>query len=245
MAFDDVEKQWQKRLREQEVKPREAAWEAIEARLAPEPLRRGRQARLWLASAAAGLALAMGFFWFLREPEAVPLGEPVVENPAAKAPLPTLQSEQGQPPREERPVNLDLPAMPSGTTLARVPPGVQGGRGPVADRELAGLEASPGAPDTAGLSGRMARQLDTLLTQVAFLEEVRGTVTDAEVDSLLRQARDALVRQSRRDTVSGIDAMTLLYRAEDELDQTFREQILEKLKSGMNRMRTAVANHNP
>ncbi|MCO5724747.1 hypothetical protein [Robiginitalea marina] len=245
MALDDVEKQWQKRLREREVKPRESAWDAIEARLGPEPLKRDRRPWLWPMAAAAGLALAMGYFWFLTAPEPLPGGEPVVENPTTAAPSPAPQPKVLPPLQQDRSDKENQPHKPAGPSLTRVLHGEQSRPGLAADRDLAGLEPSPGVPDTAGLSELIARQLDTVLTQVTFLEEGRGMATDAEVDSLLRQAREAIVRQSRRDTVSGIDAMTLLYRAEDELDQTFREQILEKLKSGMNRMRTAVANHNP
>jgi hypothetical protein len=41
-----------------------------------------------------------------------------------------------------------------------------------------------------------------------------------------------------------VDPFILLAQAEDELDQTFREKIMEKVKSGVTRLRTAVAQNN-
>jgi hypothetical protein len=241
MALDDVEKQWQKRLREREVKPREAAWDAIEARLGPEPLKRSRRPWLWPMAAAAGLALAMGYFWFLTTPEPLPGGEPVVENPTTAAPSPAPQPEVLQPLQQDRPDKENQPHKPAGPSLTRVSDGEQSRPGLAADRDLAGLEPSLGVPDTAGLSELIARQLDTVLTQVAFLEEGRGTVTDAEIDSLLGQAQVAIARQSQNDSVPGVNALALLGEAEQELDRSFREQILEKLRSGFQKVRTAVA----
>ncbi len=83
-----------------------------------------------------------------------------------------------------------------------------------------------------------------VVAQVNLLEQGDGELTDAEVDSLIRRAQreiltDKIFRQDKT-----VDAMALLTEVEDELDQTFRDQIFEKLKAGFIKVRTAVADRN-
>jgi hypothetical protein len=244
MAFDDVERTLQKRLREQEVKPREAAWEAIETRLGPEPLRRGRPAWLLPVAAAATLALMIGSLWFLSTPEAMPVGEPVVDTPARPALSPSASAPGVEIPQQDRPDGENQPREPVEATLIGVAPVEPEGDGLESNWAAAGEGPFLQAGDTAGLSDLIAQHLDSVFTQVTIMEEGRGAVTDTEIDSLLRQAQLAIARQSRQDTVPGVDAMALLSEAEQELDRSFREQILEKLRSGFRKVRTAVADRN-
>jgi len=41
-----------------------------------------------------------------------------------------------------------------------------------------------------------------------------------------------------------VDAMALLIEVEDEIDQSFRDRIFKKLKDGLFKARTAIANRN-
>ena len=71
--------------------------------------------------------------------------------------------------------------------------------------------------------------------------DMAGEIEDAEVDALLIRALEALEgRNPTRDTTA-VNPGTLLDEAESELDQTFREQILKKLKMGFGKVRTGVA----
>ncbi len=91
----------------------------------------------------------------------------------------------------------------------------------------------------------IATKVLEVLAQVEALENKSEVVTDAEVDSLLRQAQQELfanrVFNKHNNTV---DAMALLTEVEDELDQSFRDKIFENLKNGFIKVRTAVANRN-
>jgi hypothetical protein len=71
-----------------------------------------------------------------------------------------------------------------------------------------------------------------------------NTVTDAEVDSLLLQAQEAIVKENLFNSDNSVNAMALLTEVEDELDQSFRDQIFESLKTGFLKVRTAVADRN-
>ena len=87
-------------------------------------------------------------------------------------------------------------------------------------------------------------KLEELLARVNVLERDKNTLTDAEVDSLLRQARNEIFTDRLFREDNAVDASALLSQVEDELDQSFRDQILEKLKTGFNKVRTAVADRN-
>lgn len=83
-----------------------------------------------------------------------------------------------------------------------------------------------------------------VLAQVDLLEQNKESLTDAEVDSLLYEAQRQLLTEKIFDKNTSIDAMALLNQVEGELDQSFRDQIFEKLKSGFLKVRTAVADRN-
>lgn len=83
-----------------------------------------------------------------------------------------------------------------------------------------------------------------VLAQVDQLEQNDEVVTDSEIDSLLRTAQRELFIENMYKNGSSVDAMALLNEVEDELDQSFRNQIFVKLKSGFIKVRTAVADRN-
>ncbi|MEO9478782.1 MAG: hypothetical protein ABJO28_17850 [Maribacter dokdonensis] len=82
-----------------------------------------------------------------------------------------------------------------------------------------------------------------VIAQVTVLEQ-NSTVTDAEVDSLLKRAQDEILRDKIFNKDKSVDAMALLTEVEDELDQSFRDQIFDSLKAGFIKVRTAVADRN-
>lgn len=83
-----------------------------------------------------------------------------------------------------------------------------------------------------------------VIAQVNSLEEDANALTDAEVDSLLRNAQREILTNKLLRKDSSVDAMALLTEVEDELDRSFRDQIFETLKTGFLKVRTAVADRN-
>jgi hypothetical protein len=83
-----------------------------------------------------------------------------------------------------------------------------------------------------------------VLARVNALEENNKELTDLEVDSLLRQAQKEILTQNLLNSDNTVNPSTLLSQVEEELDQSFRDQIFGKLKSGYNKVRTAVAVRN-
>lgn len=68
------------------------------------------------------------------------------------------------------------------------------------------------------------------------------SVSDKEIDSLLKQAqREILKQQIYDETTKTVSADALLQDVEVELEQSFRDKVFEALKSGYGTVRTAVA----
>ena len=87
-------------------------------------------------------------------------------------------------------------------------------------------------------------KVSEVLVQVDLLEQNNRHVSNEEIDSLLRSAQRELIAERIFKDRNAVDAMALLSEVEDELDQSFRDQIFEKLKSGFLKARTAVADRN-
>lgn len=83
-----------------------------------------------------------------------------------------------------------------------------------------------------------------VVEQVDLMERTEFSLTDAEVDSLLKQAQKELFAERAYSDGHSVDAMALLADVEGELDQTSREQLFEILKAGYLKVRTAVATRN-
>ncbi|MGB5429981.1 hypothetical protein, partial [Eudoraea sp.] len=91
-------------------------------------------------------------------------------------------------------------------------------------------------------------QIDTKIAEVLAivnaLEVNDKELTDMEVDSLLRQAQKQILTHKLLNSDNTVNPSALLSQVEEELDQSFRDQIFKKLKSGYNKVRTAVAVRN-
>ena len=232
-----------------EVRPREAAWDRLAERLDAEgPARRRPAPRLWMGLAAAGILLLIGLTFFWQEPVQESFTNPVVETPAEERTAPANQATAPVTSPSPMPSRSASPVASRGDEIQEDPPLADTNPSPVeVARQDGGTKPRAEqlvGTDTSGLATLIDRQLDTLLTRVAALEERQESVSDAQIDSLLREAQEAIARQKPAGTSAPIAPGDLLAQAEEELDQTFREQIFEKLKTGFQRVRTAVADRN-
>ena len=246
MAPIDFEKELQKRWRSREIKPREEVWTRLSARLEQEGPESRRAPKLWMFMAAASVVLLIGFFLFREPVERVPASTPMVRTPEADHPTRVTPSPEKDAVTESRAAEAeslaDSPSEPShnkptgqneirvaGTGIPQAPE--QADPGLLAEtHEKAPLEE---ANDAAALVPP---------AEIANAETEPGGALDTEIEALLKNARESIGLQNDPESLSPVDARALLDRAEDELDQTFREKIMEKLKSGVTRSRTSVVN---
>ncbi len=71
------------------------------------------------------------------------------------------------------------------------------------------------------------------------------TVTDTEIDSLLKRAqKEILSNRLYNETTRTVDANALLQDVEADLQQSFRSKVFEALQSGYESVKTAVAQRN-
>jgi len=83
-----------------------------------------------------------------------------------------------------------------------------------------------------------------VMAQVNEMEGKDKELSDMEIDSLLRQAQREILAEKITNSDNSINPSALLSQVEEELDQSFRDQIFEKLKTGFVKVRTAVADRN-
>ncbi len=84
------------------------------------------------------------------------------------------------------------------------------------------------------------------VAEVIFaLSETDEGVSDASIDSLLKQAqREILLSKMKNKDQVAIDAVLLLQEVEGELDESFREKVFKAFKSTYGSVKTAIAQRN-
>ena len=95
-----------------------------------------------------------------------------------------------------------------------------------------------------GPDSLLSAKIEKVVAQVNLLEQNNISLTDAEVDSLLKLAQKELFSERIFRDNHSVDAMALLADVESELDRTFREQIFDMLKEGYVKVKTAVVSRN-
>ncbi|MEH6535395.1 MAG: hypothetical protein V7719_03305 [Psychroserpens sp.] len=94
------------------------------------------------------------------------------------------------------------------------------------------------------LTPEQVKVLD-VVSQIKQLEADGIAATDQEIEGLLKQAeKDILKQRIYNETTRTVDAGALLQDVEQDLEQSFRTQVFEVLKSSYKTVKTAVAERN-
>lgn len=241
MAPIKFEKDIKEKLEGREIKPSDNAWEEVSGRIEVSKSERKRSFA-WYAVAASFIGLIMMSVFFFKNEE-------ILEEP--KTPL-VIQDEKTDGLnnmsdfQQEEVVIVDN----------------------VFEQEEKGalLEIKKENKEKIQLSstivkGELSREEDKLVAlsesekiinnkiaevvaEVNHLEKKNISLTDVEVDSLLRKAQREILADKIFIASNKVDPATLLAEAEYELDQTFRDQIFKTLKNGLEKVSTAVADRN-
>lgn len=251
METDTFEKHIRTKLKEREISPSSRAWERISGELGTVSPSR-KPVYLWLGIAASVVVVfGVGLFYF---------------NGGTKegnSPVKVVETNKKKP-LEIKEEKLAMPFQPqeiiaTAKTKDEAPLDVKGN---IAEsnalREERKHSDAPNGIEVAKLNRMETNTIDKelrlseqiisdkvaeLVTQVDVLEQYT-TVTDAEVDSLLKRAQEEILKENLFKTNTTVDATVLLTVVEDELDQSFRDQIFNSLKAGFIKVRTAVADRN-
>ncbi len=252
MELNELERLARQKFGSREIKPSERAWNEVAGRIEQQKKPRSRF-RLWYAAAAILIGLVIGSLVLLNNPETAITTEEIVDSPSSidvpaetKTPLelppkeekisPVVLAETEEQKEEPQVLRQDLKVSDEISDEKQQMASVAEAETPVEIRSDIPLQ-----PEEESM---IASKVAEVVSQVALLEQSDGSVSDAEVDSLLRQAQTELLKERIFRKDNSVDAMALLNEVEAELDQTFRDRIFERLKTGFIKVRTAVADRN-
>lgn len=253
MAPDKFEKYIKEKLNQREITPSDEAWNRIAEHMPVEETRR-RKPFVWYSIAASFVGILIIALYVMQSADevlespvevvATEQEEPSTDTETILTEIKTPESQQPQilaasPAEEEEKADMDIdkvkelvpefseqantPAVAMNTELERniVPEKKE-------QRETQLIEA----------------KITEVVAEVRLLEMNNDALTEAEVDSLLMKAQHELLKERIFQADRSVDAMALLNEVENELDQSFRDQIFDRLKDGFNKVRTALADRN-
>jgi len=245
MTLNNFEKQAKERLSKREIQPTNRAWKEISVAL-EEKNSALKPGYFWYGIAAGFVGILIVSVLYFKPTTAVVKESQIVNNPVNSSKKEQKQSQEQQ--------NILIPnekIKRKEAIVAGQHEEVKNGRLQKPQKSNAIASVSPGVEKD--LSPKIAAthseeiinsKLEEVFAKVNLLETNKSTLTDMEVDSLLRQAQKEILTERLFREDMTVDATALLSEVEDELDHSFRDQIFEKLKTGFNKVRTAVADRN-
>lgn len=252
MEADKFEEYIKSKLDTREITPSSKAWQRISTELKSEQAPK-KSGYFWLGIAASvAVVIGVAVFYMVNEEKIMPVSPILVQKPSVvpieKQEEPTLKDAniniKGLALEDELGQDTSLVKQEIATFTKNLKPDAieQGQENAVvfedAQQESEAIEI-PTQLSEAVLNDKIA----DVVAQVQLLE-LSAEVSDAEVDSLLRNAQHAILKEQLFKTDKTVDAVALLSLVEEELDQSFRDQIFQSLKTGFLKVRTAVADRN-
>ncbi|MDF0715666.1 hypothetical protein PY092_05865 [Muricauda sp. 334s03] len=238
--MDKLEKHIKEKLEKRTIAPSKGAWDKIATQV-KEPAQRKRNT--WfpyaIAASVVGIVLVSVFFFANGDAEVEQLQ--VVETEAhEEAGIKSVEKVEKELPPE---VETEL----AGTEVESIEPEENREvQQPISNVAVAEQDVKEPLQDEIKINSDklIAQKVEEVVAQVALMESGQQDVSDAEVDSLLRAAQRQILTDKLFADGGSVDAMSLLAEVEDELDESFRDQIFDALKSGYLKLRTAVADRN-
>ena len=245
--MDKLEKHIKEKLEERTIAPSSGAWDKIASQLDAEPKKKGSKWQVY-AMAASFVGILLLSMLFMNKEEAIPeiqvveeKVDPIDTEKENETPSPQKDVTKALSVQEEtKVVKSELEQMPEENPkgFADELPISQ----PVlAQEETKQLEQDKLIKESDAL---ITQKVEEVVAQVQHMEGLNRGVSDAEVDSLLREAQKQIMADKSFPKNGSVDAMTLLAEVEEELDESFRDQIFDALKEGYFKLRTAVADRN-
>jgi hypothetical protein len=255
MEPNNFEKHIKKQLEKREIPPSSQAWQKVVDRLDVTPRPRSNRF-FWygIAASFAGLLVISLVYWGSQRPIANPDIEVVDTDKENSRVDDTLKKA-----RDEKTFQDGNPVVDANGDLDAEKPLEEPISFPneektIKEENLEDIKTIIASANTKGDTETEILSKDSediinakiaeVVAQVDVLKQKNRTVSDSEVDSLLQKAQREIIAEKLFRDNGKVDAMALLTEVEDELDQSFRDHIFERLKTGFMRVRTAVADRN-
>lgn len=248
METDKFEKHIKTKLQEREIQPSANAWSKIASELNDDDAKKN-PVYLWMGIAASVVVLiGIAMFYFNDNTAATKIPTEIVdiekERTLKEVPLkdvlPIVKEEVEVVAHSETETSIENVVEEENIQIKEQEPLVLKDEIEVAVNQV---PPSTSVEKLVVTDDIINSKVADVIAQVTVLEQ-NSTVTDAEVDSLLKRAQDEILRDKIFNKDKSVDAMALLTEVEDELDQSFRDQIFDSLKAGFIKVRTAVADRN-
>ena len=244
MEPDKFEEYIKKQLNSREINPSDNAWDKISGQLQKTESPKSKRF-FWYSVAAAFIGvLIVSSIYFNSKIEPIDPQNQIVETADEPKVTPKKESvvleqntieENVAVSQKEVNKTMELQQVKDETTT-------------ITNSKIAALEMNKGQKKEADSPKEteqlIAAKITELMAQVDLLESDNLSVSEEEVDSLLRMAQHEILTDKIFSQGGKVDAMALLNEVEGELDQTFREQIFKSLKARFLKVRTAVADRN-
>lgn len=245
MEPDKFEKYIKQQLNEREINPSEAAWKKLSGQL-PSVDNRKPNRFFWYSVAAAFIGIIIISSLYLNtSDESIESGIQIVETPNEPGVIPNAED-----------VVIKQNAVVEKIAISDKP-SIKDAKKPRVQVET-DLNYNSQIASTNGVSDKVIKadavpneteqlintKIAEVVAQVDILESDNLSVSEEEVDSLLRQAQQEILTDKIFNQEGKVDAMALLTEVEDELDNSVRERIFKTLKSRFFKARTAVADRN-
>jgi hypothetical protein len=248
METDKFEKHIKSQFKDREIQPSENAWEKISSELNSNTSKK-KPVYLWMGIAASVMVLiGIALFYFNGSDDVNEIQFEVVDTYNKEA-LEEKKSTESVPFLEKEPeavVKNDVEKINSG--VAKKQESIKNKEIITIEDEIEVASVERAVPEKKGDELEISDDIINtkvagIVAQLDVLEQY-STVTDAEVDSLLKMAQQEILREKIFKTDKSVDALALLTEVEGELDQSFRDQIFNSLKASFIKVRTAVADRN-
>ncbi|AEM71031.1 hypothetical protein Murru_1992 [Allomuricauda ruestringensis DSM 13258] len=240
--MDKLEKHIKGKLEERTIAPSANAWDKIASQVKePSPRKKNTWFPYAIAASVMGIVLVSVFFFTKSNPEVEQIQ---VVDTETKTETQTQFED-----RKVKELVKDEQTEVAETKSERITPEKTEEfvpKTPVSNTAIAEREVRQPLKDEIIINSDklIAQKVEEVVAQVELMEISQQDVTDAEVDSLLRAAQRQILTDKLFSKSGSVDAMSLLAEVEDELDESFRDQIFDALKTGYFKLRTAVADRN-
>ncbi|TMM56221.1 hypothetical protein FEE95_16505 [Maribacter algarum] len=250
MAPNKFEKHMKKQLQEREIKPSANAWETLSERLDAVTPQSKRRNYFWYGIAASFIGfLIISIVYFnsnnaLNGPD-VKVADTDEETIEAKTNSDSIDDRKTEEVIVENEKSELVPSQEVEAVIRNENSELSNQITSVAKVDKVVGSLSEKAIKTNDFKEEIINdKILEIVATVDSLEQNNAALTDAEVNHLLRNAQEEILRDKLFNQNGSVDAMALLTEVEDELDRSFRDQIFESLRTGFLKVRTAVADRN-
>ncbi|WP_178990050.1 hypothetical protein [Winogradskyella schleiferi] len=260
MAPIKFEENIKDKLEKRTLSPTSESWSKLSGRLDDDE-KKSKKSMFWWLSIAAGLLIMMAIsIQFFNTNDAEELMPKIVEEGIIKEQI-NIKTEQPDQKESIELVNEEnrveekeeiVPMPKESKTFVRKSEKIKNTESKIQLAEINETDKNeiPIIKDET-VNNELQLEIDDLILKNAVtaamktLKSENSSVTDREIDSLLKIASKELFKENlKKETIKLTDADALLMSVEDEMGQSFRTKVFEALKDSYETVKTAVADRN-